>query len=286
MAVDVRRERAVQLRLAGLSRSQIADALGLGSGGQSLSRWLRGVPPPAWTKRPRAKDEARQAAVAMRQQGRSYREIGEVVGVSKSTLSLWLRDIPLTDEQRVALALRAPVGASKRARAIRASGAQRRAHIESEARAQIAGVSESELFVAGVVAYWAEGAKNKPWRTGTRVEFLNSDPAMIQLFLGWLSLLRIERDRLQFRVYIHESADVAGAECFWAQTVGVSIESLERTTLKRHNPKTVRRNVGEDYHGCLCVSVRRSADLNLRIAGWFKGIAAGASTLVVPSGVV
>lgn len=246
MAVDVRRERAVQLRLAGLSRSQIADALGLGSGGQSLSRWLRGVPPPAWTKRPRAKDEARQAAVAMRQQGRSYREIGEVVGVSKSTLSLWLRDIPLTDEQRVALALRAPQATSAR----------------------------------------AEGAKNKPWRTGTRVEFLNSDPAMIQLFLGWLSLLRIERDRLQFRVYIHESADVTGAECFWAQTVGVSIESLERTTLKRHNPKTVRRNVGEDYHGCLCVSVRRSADLNLRIAGWFKGIAAGASTLVVPSGVV
>ena len=54
MAVEERCEQAVQLRLAGLSRSQIADALGLGSGGQALTRWLRGVPPPASTKRPRA----------------------------------------------------------------------------------------------------------------------------------------------------------------------------------------------------------------------------------------
>lgn len=125
-----RREQAVQLRLAGLSRSQIADALGLGSGGEPLSTWLKGVPAPAWTRRPRAKDELREAAVAMREEGRSYREIGEVVGVSKSTLSLWLRDVPLTEDQRRALALRSQAGASRRARAIRASSAQRRTRIQ------------------------------------------------------------------------------------------------------------------------------------------------------------
>ena len=176
-----RREQAVQLRLAGLSRSQIADALGLGSGGEPLSTWLKDIPPPAWTRRPRAKDDLRETAVAMRKEGRSYREIREVVGVSKSTLSLWLRDVPLSEDQRQALALRSPEGATRRAVAIRASAAQRRTTIESEARAQIACLSESELFVAGVVAYWAEGAKNKPWRTGARVSFLNSDPGMIQL---------------------------------------------------------------------------------------------------------
>ena len=110
VAMEARRERAVQLRLSGLSRSEIADALGLGGGGQPLSRWLRGVPAPAWTRRPRAKDDLRETAVAMRREGRSYREIREVVGVSKSTLSLWLRDIPLTEEQKLALALVAAAG--------------------------------------------------------------------------------------------------------------------------------------------------------------------------------
>jgi transposase len=282
-----RREQAVQLRLAGLSRSQIAEALGLAAGGgEPLSTWLRDVPAPAWTRRPRAKDDLRATAVAMRQEGRSYREIAEVVGVAKSTLSLWLCDVPLNEEQRRALALRSPSGATRRAQAIRASSAQRRARIQAEARAQITRLSESELFVGGVVAYWAEGSKNKPWRTGARVSFLNSDPAMIVLFLRWLALIGVDADRLQFRLNIHESADVTAAEAFWAGVVGVPVESLDRTTLKRHNPLTIRKNVNEDYHGCLCVSVRRSTDLNVRISGWFEAIAAGAGTVVTGSGVV
>src|SRR5947209_3500636 len=93
------RERAIQLRLEGLSRSQIAAALGLKSGGRAMSGWLRDVPPPEWTKRPRAKDDLRQHAIDLRRQGMSYREIREQVRVSKSSLSLWLSDVSLTEEQ-------------------------------------------------------------------------------------------------------------------------------------------------------------------------------------------
>ena len=194
--------------------------------------------------------------------------------------------VPLTDEQRLALELRSSEGASRRANAIRASAALRRARIGGEARAQIAQLSESELFVAGVVAYWAEGSKNKPWRTGARMSFLNSDPAMIRLFLAWPRLLGVEEQRLQYRVCIHESADVTEAERFWAKVVGVDESSFDRTSLKRHNPVTVRKNVGDGYHGCLCVSVRRSTDLNIQIAGWFEGIHLAADRLVARSGVV
>ena len=276
----------MQLRLAGLSRSQIADALGLGRGGQPLSRWLRGVPPPAWTKRPRAKDDLRETAVAMRKEGRSYREIREVVGVSKSTLSLWLRDVPLTEEQRVALALRGPEATSARADKNRAVAARRRAQVRSQARAQVAELSESELFVAGAVAYWAEGTKNKPWRHGQAVQFMNSDPAMIRLFLGWLRLVGVSRDQLIFRVHIHESADCADAVRFWSRVVEAPESQFGNPTIKAHKPLTVRKNVGPDYHGFLVVYVRNSASLNLQIEGWFEGIARAAGKLVVQSGVV
>lgn len=280
------RDQAVQLRLAGLSRSQICTALGLRSGGRALSAWLRHVPAPAWTARPNAKDDLHEKAVLMRREGRSYREIREVLGVSKSTLSLWLRAVPLTDQQRAALAARTPAAASRRAEAIRETGTRRRLQVQASAREQVQELSESELFVAGVVAYWAEGTKNKPWRTGAQVAFQNSDAGMIRLFLQWLVLLGVAPDRLGFRVRIHESADVAGAVQFWADVVGVPATAFDRTTLKRHNPKTVRRNVGDDYHGCLCVSVRRSADLNIQIAGWFEAISFAATTLDRGSGVV
>ena len=56
-----------------------------------------------------------------------------------------------------------------RADANRALGTRRRADVRATAKAaDRRGWAERELFVAGVVAYWAEGAKNKPWRTGSR----------------------------------------------------------------------------------------------------------------------
>ena len=45
-------------------------------------------------------------------------------------------------------------------------------------------------------------------------------------------------------------------------------EQFRRPTLKRHNPKTIRKNTGDDYHGCLVIKVRRSASLYRQIDGW------------------
>jgi transposase-like protein len=248
-------------------------ALGLGAGGEPLSTWLQGVPAPAWTRRPNAKDDLRERAVAMRAEGRSYREIQAIVGVSKSTLSLWLRDVPLTEDQQRALDMRGPAVNRSNAVAARANATRRRAHVQETARDQVTHLSESELFVAGLVAYWAEGTKNKPWRFGQGVVFINSDPGMIRLFLRWLDLIGVERERLRFRLSIHESADVPSALRYWSTIVDAPPEAFGNTQLKTHNPKTVRRQVGDDYHGCLVVYVRRSADLNLQIAGWCEGLA-------------
>ena len=222
----------------------------------------------------------------MREAGKSYREIRKVLGVSKSTLSLWLRDIPLTEEQQQALARRGRQAASARGEANRQLAARRRARIQAQARAQIAPLSESELFVAGVVAYWAEGTKNKPWRFGQGVLFINSDPGLIALFLAWLDLVGVARECLRFRLLIHESADENRSKRFWADLVGAPLEVFGRTTYKAHNPKTVRHNVGDDYHGCLAIYVRRSAELNLQIAGWCEGITMITSGTVERSGVV
>ena len=100
---------------------------------------------------------------------------------------------------------------------------------------------------------------------------------MIAAFLAWLDLLEAERDRLRFRVMIHESADVPASEQYWADLVGVDKGAFDKTTLKKHNPKTVRKNVGDSYRGCLVISVLRSADLYRRIEGTWYGIV-GAAT--------
>src|SRR5947209_7829608 len=164
------RDRAIELREQGLSRSQICEALGLKTAGRALSEWLRDVPPPEWTKRPRAKDDFREQAIALRREGKSYREIRERIPVSKSSLSLWLSDVVLTEVQKDRLEALKHQGQTKAARTIQARRITRQRATMDAARAQIPELAESELFLAGIVLYWAEGSKAKPWRPGEQVD--------------------------------------------------------------------------------------------------------------------
>jgi plasmid stabilization system protein ParE len=103
------------------------------------------------------------------------------------------------------------------------------------------------------------------------VSFINSDPSLIQFFLRFLDVAGVSRDRLIFRVYIHERSDVDAAERFWQELTGATATQFRPPTLKRHNPKTLRRRTGDDYHGCLRIDVRSSMDLYRRIEGWARG---------------
>jgi hypothetical protein len=62
------------------------------------------------------------------------------------------------------------------------------------------------------------------------------------------------------------------AELFWLKVTGARPEQFLSPALKRHNPKTVRKNVGEEYHGCLRIDVRRSSGLYRKIEGWTEAI--------------
>ena len=200
----------------------------------------------------------------------------QVVRVSKSTLSLWLRDLPLTREEHDQLASNIAQGRRTRGAANRARRAAREAAAIAAAAAQVPSIAESELFVAGVAAYWCEGAKTKPWRTDVQVQFINSDPGLIQLFLRWLELVGIEQERITYRVAMHPTTDEFEARVFWSRVAGAPIERFYRTTLKKPNPNSRRKNYGDDYHGCLVITVRRSTDLYRQIAGWWAGIVGAA----------
>ncbi|MGW3957668.1 hypothetical protein ACWEKM_43905 [Streptomyces sp. NPDC004752] len=263
------RERAVALRRAGLSRRQIRDRLHIDNN-DILNRLLEGEPPPEWTKRPNAKDDLRDKARELRLQGRTYDQIQWELGCSKSSISLWVRDLPKPERPR----------SREEAAAIARRGWEAKLGIRDEerqrtkdtARESVGDLSARELFLVGVGLYWAEGTKDKPYARRENVTFVNSDPGMIKVFLAWLDLLGIERERHRYSVMIHESADVAGAEQYWAELIGADRTLFNKTTLKKHNPKTVRKNIGDDYRGCLVIKVLKSADLYRRIEGWWCGI--------------
>ncbi|MFE9901817.1 hypothetical protein [Streptomyces achromogenes] len=263
------RERAVALRRSGHSLRQIRDELKVYNN-DLLHQLVKGEPPPEWTKRPNAKDGLRDRARELRLQGWTYDRIQAELGCSKSSISLWVRDLPKPEPRYTPEEQRALM--NEGLAHLRAARDREREETKRRAAAAVGRLSDRELFLVGAGLYWAEGAKDKPYSRRELVLFVNSDPGMISVFLAWLDLLGVERDRRRFRVMIHESADVAAAERYWAELVGVDAGSFSRSTLKKHNPKTVRKNSGEAYKGCLVVSVLQSADLYRRIEGTWYGI--------------
>ena len=91
-----------------------------------------------------------------------------------------------------------------------------RVAISTAAAAQVGELTDREILIAGAVAYWCEGAKSKPYRVDEYVRFINSDPALIRLFLRFLDKSGVSRERVRYRVLIHESADVEAATRYWA----------------------------------------------------------------------
>src|ERR1700689_1526866 len=239
------REQAIALRQAGRSRQEIKAILGVGSN-ETLSKVLRGIPPPEWTLRPRAKDDLHARARELRAEGQPYDEIAAALGVSKGSVSLWVRDLPrpgrLSYEgprRRNAEALAVYWAARRSERAVSRTAAV------AAAASEIGELNDREVLIAGAIAYWCEGAKAKPHRPYDRVTFINSDPGLILFFLRFLAVAGVASDRLICRVYIHESADVAAAQRFWQDLTGLPPGQFRRPTLKRHNPKTVRMNTGD-----------------------------------------
>jgi len=272
---DGRREQAIALRRAGKSRREIKEILGVGSNA-TLNELLAGEPPPEWTRRTNAKDDLHAKARRLREQGYDYDEIAAELRVSKSSVSLWVRDMPRPERLSYEeCRKRAAEGVRRYWAAERCVREAQREATRAAAAAEIGRLTKRELLIAGAIAYWCEGAKNKPYFRHDRVVFMNSEPGLIVFFLRFLDAAGVGRDRLIYRVQIHESADVAAAERFWLALTGATPDQFRKTTLKRHNPKTVRKNVGSDYRGCLRLDVRKSSELYHQIEGWVRAATSG-----------
>lgn len=264
------RDQAVRLRAEGRSRREIGELLGLRHD-SAVGRLLVGTEPLPALRRARAKDAERDRARQLRAQGWTYQRIAAELGVSTSSCSLWLRDLPSPVFQR---RLEGDRWHASWAPVLRQRAAARQ-QAKFAAASEMLPLSQRDIILAGAVAYWCEGTKAKAWRPRERVTFVNSDRHLIVLFLRFLDAVAVPPENRGYRVSIHETADVSAAVEYWAAVVGVPAEAFAGTTVKSHRPQTNRLNCGEGYHGCLVVTVRQSAELYRRIEGWAKSLALG-----------
>ena len=220
-----------------------------------------------------SKIKEKEKAIKLRKRGLSYSEILKEVKVAKSTLSLWLRSVGLSKQQKQRLTKKKLASMRRGWEARHQQRIDITNAIKNKAKADIGRISKRELWLMGVMLYWAEGHKEKA--KSSSVRFTNSDPQMIRLFLKWLyDICFFSKKDISCEIYLHETAKIREENIrkYWSEIIDIPLIQFQKTRWKKNKINTKRKNIGENYNGLIRINVKKSGNFNRKIAGWIEGI--------------
>jgi AcrR family transcriptional regulator len=178
------------------------------------------------------KSEARQEARRLRAaDGMSIRAIAERLDVSKSSVSLWVRDIALTAEQEAALQANDPV---RNGRLIGTQVYQercRRRRHEAQEHGRALARAGDPVHRGGCMLYWAEGSK-----TRNCVQLVNADADLLETFLDFLrTCYAVPNQAVTFAVncFLGNGLSLEEIEAWWLDRLSLPSSCLRKAIVNR-----------------------------------------------------
>lgn len=165
-------------------------------------------------------DGRREEARRLRaKEGLSVKQIAKRLKASQGSVSIWVRDVELTDEQKYTLHLNRGIkAADRRSETYR----QRRMVYQQEGRERAR--EKDSLHLAGCMLYWAEGSKGK-----NTLGFSNADPNMIKFFWGFLrECFGVTADQLDVRLAYYTDNGITAEEIhqYWLALLNIPTHCL------------------------------------------------------------
>jgi hypothetical protein len=161
----------------------------------------------------REQEEARRLRAA----GSTLQQIATELHVSKSSVSLWVRDVPFTPSKR-------RYGPRRRPSALHVRKLAEIEECDALGRVLIGSLDRSAFLAAGVALYAGEGSK----RDG-HVCFANTDESMIRFFCDWFrTFFDVDEQRLRVKVYLHRGLDLDAAEQHWSEVTAAPREQFTK----------------------------------------------------------
>ena len=213
------------------------------------------------------KQHEKSEAIALRKKGFSIKDIARQLNVSKGSVSIWVRETHLTIEQANTLAMKPfTAEAVEKRRATRlANEAAKRTAVILGAKNEIQEISDRELWLMGVMLYWAEGGK-----TQRLVRFSNGDPRMIEIMMRFFRIIcAVPETKFRGYIHIHPHLDYRKAESYWSEISGIPLEQFFKTYRK---PNASSQNKKDSLpNGVMDIYVLNT-ELFFKIVGWSQAI--------------
>jgi transcriptional regulator with XRE-family HTH domain len=165
----------------------------------------------------RGKLVEQQRARELRAQAWTLPDIAAELGVSKSSVSLWVRDVEFTPNPR-----RHNHWTRSNPHPLQVAKEREIEQLRIEGAERIGILSEREFLVLGLALYAGEGSK-----TRSTLNFANSDPRLIFVFTSWLRrFFPVDEAQFRVRLYLHEGLDLDAAQAFWSGLTGIPVSQF------------------------------------------------------------
>lgn len=211
--------------------------------------------------------EEQAQARGLRSQAWTLADIASELGVAKSSVSRWVRDVEFAPNPR-RTARNRPPNKLQRAKAAEIE------RFQCEGRERFASVSKAEFFTAGLGLYAGDGAKR-----GTTVQFSNSNPALVGFYCRWLrTFFDINEARLRVQLYLHAGLDLDAASTHWSNVTGIDTGQFQKAYRAVADP-TRRHN--KHIYGCCHVKYASTSMLR-HILGLMDGLFLISSPSILP----
>lgn len=192
--------------------------------------------------------QKREQALLLRKNGYSYAYISKKTGISKSTLSDWLTEVPYTPNKETIISLgKARAAATERKAQIRQ---EELVGIRAESKKKIGKMTDRDLFMFGLGLYLGEGEK-----TNNTVRISNSNPSTMSTLVSWFISLGVQRSQFAPRLHLYPDSDIEASLQFWAKATGLPTTQFQRTYVDRRTNKS-KNKAGKLPHGTLHLGVR------------------------------
>jgi hypothetical protein len=191
------------------------------------------------------KTEARDEARRLRLEGASITEIENALGVSRSSVSRWVRDVELGPEQRARLIERVRLGPIVAAE--RKSAAARKVRLGYQAEGRRFARERDLTYAAGCMLYWAEGAKGR-----NAVQLVNSDPELLVCFATFLRShfdVKAKSIRLKCNLFADHVGRQRDIEDFWLDRLQLGRESLDKSSVNRYSKYSKKKRMNKLPYG-------------------------------------
>ena len=201
----------------------------------------------------------KEKAIKFRSEGKSYREIERILHIPRSTLSGWLYNISLTNDQKNQLHqnwLDALVKARVKASQVhRANRLKRINKIDREAEKFITNVKMDKTLgeLIFTTFYQAEGSKKE-----NAVIIANSNPKMLKALIELFRYL-YKPDESKFRCRLHLRADQIESKLvrYWSKLLSIPSNKFNKSQFDK-------RTIAETYQKYKGVCVVIYFDMNLQ----------------------